>query len=153
MDLSEFLPKVFGMVQNKAQVNGIRVSCEVDPSVPPILADPGQLQQVMINLMNNAIHAVVDRHGSDGGVIDVAAGRDERGWARITVSDNGCGINQESLAKIFMPFFTTKAPGQGTGLGLSVCHSIVDSLGGELTVDSTKGEGTIFTVRIPGKGA
>ncbi|WP_316896671.1 ATP-binding protein [Pseudodesulfovibrio indicus] len=153
MDLSEFLPKVFGMVQNKAQVNGIRVSCEVDPSVPPILADPGQLQQVMINLMNNAIHAVVDRHGSDGGVIDVAAARDERGWARITVTDNGCGINQESLAKIFMPFFTTKAPGQGTGLGLSVCHSIVDSLGGELTVDSTKGEGTIFTVRIPGKGA
>jgi signal transduction histidine kinase len=71
----------------------------------------------------------------------------------ITVADNGAGINQESLSKIFMPFFTTKAPGQGTGLGLSVCHSIIDSLGGELTVASTKGEGTTFTVRIPGKGA
>lgn len=153
MDLSEFLPKVFAMVENKALVNGIKVGCEVAPSVPRIQADPGQLQQVMINLMNNAIHAVVDRHGSEGGVIDVAADRDERGWARVTVTDNGCGINQDSLSKIFLPFFTTKAPGQGTGLGLSVCHSIVDSLGGELTVDSIKGEGTTFTVRIPGKGA
>jgi signal transduction histidine kinase len=153
MDLAEFLPKVGAMVRNKAQVNGIEVTCEVAPDVPRILADPGQLQQVMINLLNNAIHAVVDRRGSRGGRIDMSAGGDERGRAVITVADNGAGINQESLSKIFMPFFTTKAPGQGTGLGLSVCHSIIDSLGGELTVASTKGEGTTFTVRIPGKGA
>ncbi|XXJ20670.1 sensor histidine kinase [Desulfovibrio caledoniensis] len=153
VDLAEFLPKVGAMVQNKAQVNGIDVTCDVSPDVPSVLADPGQLQQVMVNLLNNAIHAVVDRHGSKGGRIDVAARSDDRGRAVITVADNGCGINQESLSRIFMPFFTTKAPGQGTGLGLSVCHSIVDSLGGEMTVDSTKGEGTTFTVRIPGKGA
>ncbi|WP_394699919.1 ATP-binding protein [uncultured Pseudodesulfovibrio sp.] len=153
MDLADFLPKVGAMIRNKAQVNGIDVTCDVGPDVPPVIADPGQLQQVMVNLLNNAIHAVVDRHGSKGGRIEVAARGDDRGRAVITVADNGCGINQESLSKIFMPFFTTKAPGQGTGLGLSVCHSIIDALGGELTVDSTKGEGTTFTVRIPGKGA
>lgn len=153
VDLTDFLPKVGAMVENKAQVNGIGVTCEVAPGIPHVLADPGQLQQVMINLLNNAIHAVVDRHGAKGGRIDVNAHADDRGNAVITVADNGCGINQESLSKIFMPFFTTKAPGQGTGLGLSVCHSIIDSLGGELTVASTKGEGTTFTVRIPGKSA
>ncbi|EGB14533.1 integral membrane sensor signal transduction histidine kinase [Pseudodesulfovibrio mercurii] len=153
MDLAEFLPKVGDMVRNKAQVNGINVTCEVAPDIPTVLADPGQLQQVMINLLNNAIHAVVDRHGAKGGRIEVVARRDDRNQAEITVTDNGSGINQESLSKIFMPFFTTKAPGQGTGLGLSVCHSIIDSLGGELTVASTKGEGTTFTVRIPGKSA
>jgi len=151
MNLAEFLPKVGAMVQNKAQVNAIDVTCDVNPDVPIILADPGQLQQVMINLLNNAIHAVVDRHGSKGGHIEVIARGDGQGRAVITVADNGCGINQESLSKIFMPFFTTKAPGQGTGLGLSVCHSIIDSLGGELTVESAKGEGTTFTVHIPGK--
>jgi signal transduction histidine kinase len=153
VDLTDFLPKVGSMIQNKAAVNGIEVTCEVAPDVPNVLADPGQLQQVMINLLNNAIHAVVDRHGSKGGRVEVVARNDERGRAVVTVSDNGCGINQESMSKIFMPFFTTKAPGQGTGLGLSVCHSIIDSLGGELTVESAKGEGTTFTVRIPGKRA
>jgi signal transduction histidine kinase len=153
VNLADFLPKVGAMIRNKAQVNAIDVTCDVEPDTPPVQADPGQLQQVMVNLLNNAVHAVVDRHGARGGHIEVTARGDDRGRAVITVADNGCGINQESLSKIFMPFFTTKAPGQGTGLGLSVCHSIIDSLGGELTVDSVKGEGTMFTVRIPGKNS
>jgi signal transduction histidine kinase len=151
IDLTTYLPKVWAMVENKATVHGVRLSCEVDAGIPTIEADPGQLQQVMINLMNNAIHAVVERNGSHGGRIDVAAHGDERGNAVITVKDNGSGMSQDILAKIFLPFFTTKAPGQGTGLGLSVCHSIIDSMGGELSVDSRKGEGSTFTVVIPGK--
>ncbi|MCJ2165084.1 MULTISPECIES: sensor histidine kinase [unclassified Pseudodesulfovibrio] len=153
IDLTTYLPKVWAMVENKATVHGVQLSCEVDAGVPSIEADPGQLQQVMINLMNNAIHAVVERNGSHGGRIDVAAHGDERGNAVITVKDNGSGMSQDTLAKIFLPFFTTKAPGQGTGLGLSVCHSIIDSMGGELTVDSRKGEGATFTVVIPGKSS
>jgi signal transduction histidine kinase len=113
-------------------------------------ADPRQLQQVMVNLLNNAIHAVVDRHGSEGGVIQVSADRDDNRNAVIKVADNGTGISQENLERIFTPFFSTKAPGQGTGLGLSVCHSIIDSLGGELTVESIRGEGTVFIVTLPG---
>ena len=150
IDLTSYLPKVWAMVENKASVHGIQLYCDVDRQIPTVEADPGQLQQVMINLVNNAIHAVVDRHGSEGGEITMIARKNQRGDAVITVTDNGVGMSQEHLGKIFMPFFTTKAPGQGTGLGLSVCHSIIDSMGGELTVESHKGDGTTFTVVIPG---
>eukprot|EP00831_Metopus_contortus_P079864 TRINITY_DN8033_c0_g2_i1.p2 TRINITY_DN8033_c0_g2~~TRINITY_DN8033_c0_g2_i1.p2 ORF type:complete len:562 (+),score=108.64 TRINITY_DN8033_c0_g2_i1:164-1849(+) len=151
IDLSTYLPKVWAMVENKASVHGVQLGCEVAPGIPKVEVDPGQLQQVMINLMNNAIYAVVERNGSQGGRIDVTTRGDERGNAVITVTDNGSGMSKDTQAKIFLPFFTTKAPGQGTGLGLSVCHSIIDSLGGELSVDSRKGEGTTFTIVIPGR--
>ena len=149
IDLTAYLPKVGAMVDNKARVHGIGMQCYVDATVPVIEADPGQLQQVMINLLNNAIHAVVDRHGASGGEISIDA-RGNDGKAIIRVTDNGCGIPEESLSRIFVPFYTTKAPGQGTGMGLSVCHSIVDSMGGVLSVDSTRGEGTTFTISVPG---
>ena len=151
IELAVYLPKVWAMVENKASVHGVGLRCDVAPHVPAVEADPGQLQQVMINLVNNAIHAVVERHGCEGGEIAVSAQKDDEGNAVITVADNGTGMSREHLDKIFMPFFTTKAPGQGTGLGLSVCHSIIDSMGGEMTVDSRKGQGTTFTVVIPGK--
>ncbi|BDQ34845.1 sensor histidine kinase [Pseudodesulfovibrio portus] len=153
LEMAVYLPRLWSMVENKAQVHGIKLHCDVAPHIPTIQADPGQLQQVMINLVNNAIHAVVERHGSEGGEIEVSAQKDDRGNAVITVSDNGTGMSRDHLGKIFMPFFTTKAPGQGTGLGLSVCHSIIDSMGGELSVASRKGEGTTFTVTIPGMKA
>ncbi|MEF2232255.1 MAG: ATP-binding protein [Pseudodesulfovibrio sp.] len=150
IDLTAYLPKVGAMVENKASVHGVRMECHVDGSAPVIEADPGQMQQVMINLLNNAIYAVVDRHGSSGGEISIHAGGDKGGNAVIRVQDNGCGMSKETMEKIFIPFYTTKAPGQGTGMGLSVCYSIIDSLGGELTVESQKGEGTVFTITVPG---
>lgn len=148
IDLNTYLPKVGAMVENKAAVQGIRMQCYVDATVPVIQADPGQLQQVMINLLNNAIHAVMERHGASGGEISIDARRTD-GSAVIKVTDNGCGIPEESLQKIFVPFYTTKAPGQGTGMGLSVCHSIVDSMGGVLSVESERGRGTTFTITVP----
>ena len=153
IDLVKYLPRVWTMVENKASVHGIGLNYNVAQNIPTVEADPGQLQQVMINLVNNAIHAVVDRHGSEGGEISMEAHRDAKGNAVITVTDNGVGMSREHLGKIFMPFFTTKAPGQGTGLGLSVSYSIIDSMGGELTAESTRGEGTTFTVVIPGMAA
>lgn len=149
INLVTYLPKVGGMVKNKAAVHGIRMECEVEETIPVIEADPGQLQQVMINLLNNAIHAVMDRHGANGGEISVTACGDTLGNAIIAIADNGCGIPEENLNKIFIPFYTTKAPGQGTGMGLPVCHSIVESLGGSLTVESHKDEGTTFTIMVP----
>jgi signal transduction histidine kinase len=150
IDLGKYLPSVGAMVEKKAAVHGIDLRFEVGQGTPHVEADPRQLQQVMVNLLNNAIHAVVDRHGSEGGVIQVSADRDDDRNAIIKVADNGTGISQENLERIFTPFFSTKAPGQGTGLGLSVCHSIIDSLGGELTVESIRGEGTVFIVTLPG---
>jgi len=149
VDLVSYLPEVGAMVEKKAAVNGVSLHCEVDETVPAIEADPGQLQQVMINLLNNAIHAVQEKHGASGGEINVTAGRDEKGNAVISVTDNGRGISSDILDKIFLPFLPPRAPGQGTGMGLAVCHSIIDSLGGELRVQSDRGVGTVFTITVP----
>jgi signal transduction histidine kinase len=150
IDLASYLPGVGSMVEKKAVVHGIALRFDVATRTPDVEADPRQLQQVMVNLLNNAIHAVVERHGAEGGAIDVTADMDDNGNAVIRVADNGAGISQENLERIFLPFFSTKAPGQGTGLGLSVCHSIIDALGGELSVESVKGEGAVFTIVLPG---
>ncbi|WP_147820732.1 sensor histidine kinase [Salidesulfovibrio onnuriiensis] len=150
VDLKEYLPGIGAMVEKKAAVNGVDLRFELRGPVPVIQADPGQLQQVMINLLNNAIHAVVDRHGASGGEITVSAHGDAQGNAVVDVEDNGTGISEDGLKKIFLPFYTTKAPGEGTGMGLPVCHSIIDSLGGQLLVQSKKGEGTRFTILVPG---
>ncbi|WP_163810880.1 sensor histidine kinase [Pseudodesulfovibrio sp. JC047] len=147
--LPTYIPEVGAMVQGKAEVHGIDLRFDVDENVPIIAADPGQLQQVLINLLNNAIYAVVDRHGPEGGEISVSV-RNVQGSAVIRVADNGTGMSQDVQSKIFLPFYTTKPPGQGTGMGLPVCHTIIDSLGGELTVESTRGQGTTFVMSIPG---
>jgi two-component system, NtrC family, sensor kinase len=152
VDLREFLPEVIDMVSSKAGVEGIAIHQDFSGSLPPVYADKGQLQQVMLNLFNNAIDAIVERHGSTGGVLKIKASTDKDNHAQIAVTDNGAGISPENLKKIFTPFFTTKPMGKGTGLGLSVCFGIVDSLGGAMEVSSQKNEGTTFFVRLPASG-
>lgn len=149
VDVRSFLPEIVGMVEEKAAVNGIQL--ELEPLDRPIFvrADPGQIQQVLLNLLNNAIHAVEERHPEGGGRITVTCGLGDDGMADIDVIDNGSGISPENMERIFTPFFTTKPVGKGTGLGLSVCHGIVDRMGGQMDVQSTKGQGTTFTVRLP----
>jgi signal transduction histidine kinase len=115
--------------------------------------DAGHLQQVVANLVLNATQAMP--HG--GRVeIDVAAARAikpgetaEHDYVRIAVADQGVGISPENLPRIFEPFFTTKDVGEGTGLGLSVCYGIVEEHGGFITVDSTVGTGSRFSVFLP----
>jgi two-component system NtrC family sensor kinase len=111
----------------------------------PIESDPAQLQQVFLNLLNNAIHALRNR---DNAEIRITAEKEEDQLA-ISIGDNGCGIPPENLEKIFMPFFTTKPVGQGTGLGLSTCYGIVQRLGGKMSVSSELNVGSVFTVYLP----
>jgi two-component system NtrC family sensor kinase len=150
--LHEFLPEIIAMVSNKARVQGIAVNQVIAESLPPVFADKGQLQQVLLNLFNNAIDAIAERRGSRGGVLEIKAGADEGHQVKISVTDNGIGISPENIKKIFSPFFTTKPLGKGTGLGLSVCYGIIDSLGGNMEVTSQKNEGTTFFVRLPVAG-
>lgn len=103
----------------------------------------GQLNQVWLNLLVNAAHAV-----KGGGEVRIRTRRDGE-MAVVTISDTGCGINPENLKRIFDPFFTTKPVGEGTGLGLSVTYSIIERHGGNIGVQSKPGEGTTFTVAIP----
>ncbi len=116
--------------------------------VPLVLASEGRLRQVFLNLIRNAVQSLPDpapaRHE-----IRVATSTNARGNAVIEVRDTGCGISRSDLGRIFDPFFTTKAPNVGTGLGLAICHEIVRSLGGQITVESEVGVGTVFRVVLP----
>jgi two-component system NtrC family sensor kinase len=149
IDLVAFIPEVTSMIVKKASVNGIAVREEISENTPVIRGDPSMLQQVLLNLYNNAMDAITERHGAEGGELVIGSAPDEEGRVKISVTDNGVGISPENLKKIFSPFFTTKPVGKGTGLGLSVCFGIVDSLGGVMEVSSERGVGTTFTIRLP----
>jgi signal transduction histidine kinase len=116
--------------------------------VPLVLANPGQLGQVFLNLLLNAAHSI-EVEDPESNVIRVATKRSPSGDIVIEVSDTGKGIPAEAQPRIFDPFFTTKPIGVGTGLGLSVCHGIVRSLGGTITVESETSRGSTFRVVLP----
>ncbi len=149
ISLQKYIPEITSMVEKKAAVHGIALRQEVAEDTPPVHGDHGQLQQVLLNLYNNAIDAILTRHGAEGGELVVGAKAREDGKVEIFVRDNGTGINPEDQKKIFSPFFTTKPVGKGTGLGLSVCYGIIDKMGGIMEVSSEKGVGTTFTVTLP----
>ena len=117
---------------------------QFSPDLPAIQADAAQLQQVFVNLLNNAAEAM-----EDGGAITLATRPVGSQWVEIKVSDTGCGIPAENLGKLFTPFFTTKARGKGTGLGLSIVYGIIKMHRGQITVQSQIGQGTTFTVTLP----
>jgi len=150
--LDGFIPEVLNMVLKKAQVQGIQVHAHIAEDIPVVAGDPAQLQQVLLNLCNNAMDAIQARHGSAGGILTVQAGLEKDSQVLIQVSDNGCGIREDDLQKIFSPFFTTKPVGKGTGLGLSICFGIITGMGGKMEVKSKFGEGTTFKVRLPVTG-
>jgi two-component system, NtrC family, sensor kinase len=149
IDLTEFIPDVTQMISSKASVNGVDIRLEISDNTPLVHGDAGQLQQVLINLFNNALDAVNERHGVQGGALVISSGPDGNNMVRVSVKDNGCGISTEDQKKIFSPFYTTKPVGKGTGLGLSVCYGIIDAMGGSLDVASEKDLGTTFTIRLP----
>jgi PAS domain S-box-containing protein len=137
----------------------IEIDARIDESAPTVLADLSQVHQVLMNLGTNAAHAMRDRTGRLGVVLDVAEAREQLleripeltpgRYVHVAVSDSGCGMGPETLKRIFEPFFTTKAPGEGTGLGLAVCHGIMRDHDGAITVRSRVGEGTTFDLYFP----
>lgn len=130
------------------------MTMDFDEQMPPVSCLPGELQQVVLNLVVNAAHAVSDARGDSGalGNLSVSTHRDGA-WAEIRVRDDGCGIPEEIAGKVFDPFFTTKAVGMGSGQGLSIGHAtIVGKHHGMLTFESADGQGTTFVIRIPLNG-
>lgn len=142
--LNELIEEVVGLSQRTARYSNVKIETELDQHIPLIKASPSEIQQVLLNLINNAIDAV----GKDGGTIKLGTHMDNSNVV-IEVSDSGCGIPEAHIQRIFDPFFTTKPVGKGTGLGLSICYGIIDRLGGTITVKSAPGKGTSFTVRFP----
>jgi signal transduction histidine kinase len=118
--------------------------------MPEVVCNVGELSQVFLNLIVNAAHALADagRDAESGRIVIRTALVD--GWAELQFEDNGCGIAQEIIDKIYDPFFTTKEVGRGSGQGLAIARSIVvDKHSGRISVASTPGEGTCFTLRLP----
>jgi two-component system NtrC family sensor kinase len=143
IDMQALLSETVQLIRRDAGSKGIRANLEADWSQRTLWADPNQIRQVLINLLNNAIHAT-DKDGE----ITVRLQWTDTG-ASIDIIDSGTGIPKENLDRIFEPFFSTKAPGKGTGLGLFVSRDIVEKFGGKLTVESQLGEGTCFSLYIP----
>ena len=143
IDLGDLLREVLGFLEKEAGYRDIHVDLDFPEEPATVESDRGQLQQVFLNIINNAFAAV-----DDGGKIQLGIIDTETGSVAIWIQDNGIGIPEENLNHIFDPFFSTKK-GAGTGLGLSITYGIVQKLGGEISVQSTVGVGTRFVVTLP----
>jgi signal transduction histidine kinase len=144
LEVNEVLERTLMLSEHQLTVGNVRVVKELDPSLVPIQGNPGQLQQVFMNLIINAHHAM-----PEGGQLTVRTGPVPQQRVFVEIEDTGCGIPPEDLNRIFDPFFTTKEEGKGTGLGLSVSRNIVENHGGLIGVESTVGVGTLFRVVLP----
>jgi signal transduction histidine kinase len=142
--MGSVIDQVMLLVGHQAEMNKVQVIREEMPSLPPVMADFGQLQQVFVNLVVNAVQAM-----PDGGKLTIRSLLDKDGWVKTAVADTGHGIAPEHMDKLFTPFFTTKEQGKGVGLGLAVSYGIIERHGGKIEVKSEVGKGSIFTVRLP----
>src|SRR5258708_1760798 len=142
-DLNALAERATELVDHQMRLKQVTLSLQLDPGLRHIEADDGQIRQVLIALLMNALDAT-----SAGGHVVVETRQDEHSVC-LSVTDDGVGIPAENLPKIFSPFFTTKPLGQGTGLGLAVCHGIVAAHGGEIRVESEVGRGTRLAMVLP----
>ncbi|EIM64271.1 sensor histidine kinase [Desulfobacter postgatei] len=147
IDINDNIREIVALTAQMARYNNVTISTRLDPDLPCIRFSPSELQQVILNLTNNAIDAM----GKDGGNVEIVTGVNEQdnNMIEIKVDDNGPGIPAQYLDRIFDPFFTTKAVGKGTGLGLSICYGIIQKMGGTIEVESHVGKGTCFLIRLP----
>jgi two-component system NtrC family sensor kinase len=165
VDINKILSETIGFLENDARYKNIEIKTDFSEKLPETISDSSQIQQVFLNILNNAVDAI----GKDGEIQirtssvlkDKAKGytpfefhqeglRDQE--IEVCISDNGPGIPNEMLQRIFDPFFTTKEVGRGTGLGLAISYSIVEKLGGRIMVASEPGKGATFTIYFPVRG-
>jgi two-component system NtrC family sensor kinase len=145
-DINGVIENTLELMDYELKVNNIEVIKELDMNLPFTMVDPYQLQQVLLNLVNNAYHAMITDKGK--GKLVIKSSKNQKN-VRISIIDNGPGISQENLPKIFDPFFSTKEPGEGTGLGLSLSYGIIKEHQGEILVDSELGKGSAFIIVLP----
>jgi PAS domain S-box-containing protein len=131
------------LLQHQMRLKQVRLEVALDPELPLLRADEGQLRQALVALLVNALDAC-----GPGGCVRLTTAREE-GLVRVSVGDDGVGIPREYIDKIFSPFFTTKPVGQGTGLGLAICHGVVTAHGGRIEVESEPGRGTRVSLLLP----
>jgi signal transduction histidine kinase len=143
INVNKIIEEGLFFLENRFIKNAIRLVRNYEADLPEIIADPGQIHQILVNLAVNSMHAM-----PNGGTFTIETGTTPH-EVLISVSDTGVGMSEEIRQKIFLPFFTTKEVQEGTGLGLSVVHGIVVSHGGRIDVSSKPGEGTTFIISLP----
>jgi signal transduction histidine kinase len=145
VNLKRVVEDVLEFQTKEAGYRSITINVDIPDEIPEFFSDRGKLQQVFINLVNNAFAAM-----KDGGKLDIISRLDDTGKRIVTtVSDTGCGIPTENIKKIFEPFFTTKSGSGGTGLGLSITYGLVKEIGGSIDIESIVGKGTTFIITLP----
>jgi two-component system NtrC family sensor kinase len=145
LNINTVLDESIDFLENEARYRNIDIQTNYAPDLPLTTSDQSQLQQVFLNIINNAIDAI----GKDGEININTRPIKQTDRISIEISDNGPGMPKDVLQKIFDPFFTTKEVGKGTGLGLSISYSIIEKLGGRIMVASEEGQGTTFTIYLP----
>jgi two-component system NtrC family sensor kinase len=147
IDINELIKEVLLLLQHRTARLQHTLSLSLNRDLPKISADAGSLRQLLMNLLLNAIYFT-----PEGGSISITTGPDgaeNAGGVRLDVRDTGAGIPAGFIDKVFDPFFTTKPVGEGTGLGLTICHRIVEEHGGTIDVESEPGKGTTFIIKLP----
>ena len=143
LQLNDVVKEVLGFLEKEALYKNVEIRLQLDENLPRISSDRGQLQQVFLNILTNALEAVEEE-----GLITITSWQDGPDRVAVSVQDNGRGMSKETMEHIFEPFFTTKRE-YGTGLGLSITYGIVKKLGGDIHVASQESVGTTFTVFLP----
>jgi len=146
VSLNSLVEAALEILQYQLRTSNVEVILKLDPNLPQAMVDPNQIQQVFVNLINNARQAIEAYQPK--GWIKVSTARHGE-TVRVVIQDNGPGIAEANLSKIFDPFFTTKDVGKGTGLGLSLCYGIIKDHGGTVTPRSRPGEGATFIIELP----
>ncbi len=143
IDLSNVITQVLSFVRKEALYRNIQIQVDIPEDFPTIYSDRGKLQQILLNLVNNAFQAM-----NEGGMFNISAQKKDAQSIAIRITDDGCGIPPEHLPRIFDPFFTQGKEG-GTGLGLSITHGLIRKMHGEIAVQSELGKGTTFIITLP----
>jgi two-component system NtrC family sensor kinase len=147
VQLNQLIQEVIALSAQRAKYAKVTINTRLRENLPQVKASPSELEQVLFNLINNALDAME----KTGGTLTITT-RLKGAAFIIEVSDDGPGIPEATLEKIFDPFFTTKPVGKGTGLGLSICYGIINKMGGEIRVSSAVGTGTTFVITLPARG-
>jgi len=142
--LGEIIDEVLSFLNKEAEYRSLGIQVDVPDDIPVIESDRGKLEQIFLNIINNAFAAMCD-----GGHLSIQVNRAGAEAVAVKIQDNGCGIPKEDLQRIFEPFFSTKTSQGGTGLGLSITYNLTHEIGGQISVDSDIGKGTCFTITLP----
>jgi signal transduction histidine kinase len=146
MGVEDVARQVLRLVQHDLQINEIVVATDFEDDLPQVYADPTQLQQVVLDLVMNAIEAM-NQTAPEARLLRLAARRDGNSTVLLSAQDSGAGITLEDRDRIFDPFFTTKPAGMG--LGLAICRTVVENYGGKLRLAKSDSRGSIFEITLP----